>query len=169
MKRTSLILGAARGTGCWQVRRRPLCGFHVLKISPILGEITHDGDPGWIEIESYQWLAGAPNLSSLQPGARAKGGPGVFQFSHRPGASSPLLQRAFNSKQRFAKVQLDIPKPGAEVNYYTITLTDATISSFSKGTSGFPTETIKMTYGAIEWTYSEQRPASLQTAPGVKK
>ena len=26
------------------------------------------------------------------------------------------------------------------------------------GPSGFPTETIKMTYGAIEWTYTKQKP-----------
>jgi type VI protein secretion system component Hcp len=28
----------------------------------------------------------------------------------------------------------------------------------SAGATGFPTETIKMTYGAIEWTYTKQKP-----------
>ena len=27
-----------------------------------------------------------------------------------------------------------------------------------KGATGFPTETINMTYGAIEWTYTKQKP-----------
>jgi type VI protein secretion system component Hcp len=28
----------------------------------------------------------------------------------------------------------------------------------SDNSAGFPTETIKMTYGAIEWTYTKQKP-----------
>jgi type VI secretion system secreted protein Hcp len=165
MKRTRLIFGAVLGL---VLAGDASAAFNAyLKIPTIPGESTHGGEGGWTEVGSGQWLSGAPNLDALRPGATATGGPGSVQFVRKAGPSSSLLRRAFDSKQHFPKVQLDVPKPGQEVVYYKIVLTDVFISSFSKGTTSFPTETIKMNWGAIEWTYTEQKPPI--RGPAVKQ
>ena len=52
---------------------------------------------------------------------------------------------------------------GDPVKYMEFKLKEVLISGViqngdPKGADQFPTETIKMTYGAIEWTYTKQKP-----------
>jgi len=52
---------------------------------------------------------------------------------------------------------------GDPVKYYEIKFKEVLISGVvangnPQGTNGFPTETVKLTYGAIEWTYTKQKP-----------
>ena len=169
MKRTSLALMAVAGAILLAASQTGAAAWYA-KFDGVDGSVAHAGQGGWFEIDSVQWLSGGPNLDALRPGATATGGPGVLQFSHRPGPSSPHLRRAFETKQRFPRIRLDIPKPSqSQEKYLKIHLEDAIISSFSKGSSAFPTETIKLNFTKIEYKAPAEAPTSLQAKPAVKQ
>jgi type VI secretion system secreted protein Hcp len=150
MRRSSLILAAAVAAILASFAPTAAAALFI-KFDGIQGETSHAGQAGWIEATSIQWVSGAPNLDALRPGATATGGPGVLRFDQRPGASSRLLRRAFESKQRFGRVQLEVPKAGQETVHYTIVLTDVVISSFIGGGTGRPTENLSLNFTRMEY------------------
>ena len=63
------------------------------------------------------------------------------------------------------EVVIEVWRAGGDkpVKYMEYKLKEVLISGVisngdSDDSAGFPTETIKMTYGAIEWTYTKQKP-----------
>ena len=92
--------------------------------------------------------------------------------------SSPKLAEACASGQHFTKVELLCRKAGSTGtnNYYTVTLEDCFISSYSVSSGGsgsggggepLPTESISFNYTKIEWRYEKQDPAGVPTEPPV--
>lgn len=166
MNRTRLILGAALSLALAGEASAAYNSY--MKISTIPGEATRGGQGGWIELDSVQFGPGAPAFGSIRSGDTGKGGPGSVQF-RRVRTFSIVDRTSFESKPLLGKVQVEVRKPGSEAVYYKIVLTDARVVPSSRGADQFPTETIKMTYGAIEWTWHEPKPpTSLQARPAAK-
>ncbi len=45
-----------------------------------------------------------------------------------------------------------------EIKFKEVLISGVIANGDPKGGYGFPTETVKLTYGAIEWTYTKQKP-----------
>jgi type VI secretion system secreted protein Hcp len=78
-------------------------------------------------------------------------------------AATPKLYEAACKGTHIPEVIIELNRAGgdAPVKYMEIKLKEVLISGViqnghPKGEDQFPTETIKMTYGAIEWTYTKQ-------------
>ena len=170
MKRTSLILVAFAGLLLAGEESASGAGFMYFKDSPIVGESTRGGHGGWIEVDSYQWVAGGPSLGPRKPGATASGGPGTLRFVRRAGPSSLQLKQAFDSKTRTARVEFEFPDRYHPTAHYLVQLSNVLISGYSKSDPAIPTETISLNFDKITWKHVEQgAPGSLKAAPAVTK
>lgn len=72
--------------------------------------------------------------------------------------STPLLRQALVTNERLPECQLQFLRPtpsGTEKCYFTIKLTDASISSASMAIADTDTEQIELIYRKIEWTWTE--------------
>jgi type VI secretion system secreted protein Hcp len=80
-------------------------------------------------------------------------------------AATPKLYEAACKGTHLPEVVIECWRAGGDkpVKYMEYKLKEVLISGVvangvSGGASEFPTETIKMTYGAIQWTYTKQKP-----------
>lgn len=79
-------------------------------------------------------------------------------------AATPKLYEAACKGTHIPEVTIECWRAGGDpLKYMEVKLKEVLISGViangdPKGGYGFPTETIKMSYGAIEWTYTKQKP-----------
>jgi len=80
-------------------------------------------------------------------------------------AATPKLYEAACKGTHLPEVVIELWRAGGDrpVKYMEFKLKEVLISGVihngdPAGAQQFPTETIKMTYGAIEWTYTKQKP-----------
>ena len=134
----------------------PASAAWFMKIAGIPGESTDARHPGWIDVQSFS----VRGISShtLESGPRASsaalGGPDTLTMT--VDKASPNLMKALVKGTHLPEVVIECWKAGGDrVKYMEFKLKEVLISGVIRGgSSAFPTETIKMTYGAIEWTYS---------------
>lgn len=133
---------------------------YFLKIDGIEGESQDEQHKGEIELDS--WSFGGAISGPLKTGGGVSAGKFTiqdFQFTARISKASPLLFLACTTGKRFAKATMTGRREGAgrPVDYLTITLTDAVISSYQEsGTSGdgaTPMEQVLCAFGKIQLEY----------------
>lgn len=99
-------------------------------------------------------------VAARQPGA-GKTTFHDFSFTKTLDNASPRLLRLAASGKHIPKVTVEYAKPSAAGKYLQVTLSDVLISSdqsqASAGDKPTPQETISLNYGAIEWTYTQQK------------
>jgi type VI protein secretion system component Hcp len=108
-------------------------------------------------------------LAADQAGVAARQ-PGVgkttfhdFSFTKKLDKSSPNLLRLAASGKHIPRVTIEYVKPSVAGKYLVVTLSDVLIGSdqsqASAGDKPTPQETVSLNYGAIQWTYTQQKRA----------
>lgn len=139
-----------------------------LKFDGIEGEATAPGITNAIELLSFSVGHSRSNSSS----------PPVLKdivVVKALDKSSPKLAEVCAAGQHIPKAVLTCRKAGGSTNdYYTITLEDCFITSYTVSGSGggggsepLPTESVSFNYTKIEWKYQKQDPAGVPTEPPV--
>lgn len=133
---------------------------YFLKIDGIEGESRDEQHKGEIELDS--WSFGGATSGAPQKGGGASAGKFTiqdFQFTARISKASPMLFLACASGRRISKATLTGRKrgDGRPVDYLTITLTDAVLSSYQQsgtsGDGGTPMEQVLCAFGKIHLEY----------------
>jgi len=132
----------------------------------IKGESTDKEHKDWVMILQYDHAITQPaSVSQKTAGGRA-----AEEADHSPfsivkllDAATPKLYEAACKGTHIPEVVIELWRAGGDkpVKYMEFKLKEVLISGVlqngnSKGDAQFPTETIQMTYGAIEWTYTKQ-------------
>jgi hypothetical protein len=85
-----------------------------------------------------------------------------FSLTKKLDKASPNLFQLAATGKHIAKVTIEYEKPSASGKYLEVTLSNVLISSdqteASAGDKASPQETITFNYGAIKWTYTQQKP-----------
>lgn len=85
-----------------------------------------------------------------------------FTITKKLDKASPNLFKLAATGKHIPKVTIEYSKPSAPGKYLEIKLSDVLISSdqtqASPGGAASPRETITFNYGAIKWTYTQQKP-----------
>jgi type VI secretion system Hcp family effector len=141
----------------------PASAEWFLKIEGVPGGSRDATHAGWIDVQSFS--IGGMSSQTLESGQRAssaaRGGPDTLTLTKSVDTATPNLMKASTERRRFQAIVFECRKSGGArpVKYMEFKLKEVIVTSVTKGgSSGFPTETIKMTYGAIEWTYTAQTP-----------
>lgn len=139
-----------------------------MKFDGIDGEANVPGVVNGIELQSFSVGHSRSNITA----------PPVLQeivFVKVLDKSTPKLAESCATGRHIPQAILTCRKAGGSTNdYYTITLEDCLISSYSVsggGASGsgepMPTESISLNYTKIEWKYQKQDPAGQPVEPPV--
>lgn len=132
----------------------------------IKGESTDKGHKDWVAIQSYSHAITQP-ASVTQKSA---GGRGAEEVDHSPfsivkllDAATPKLHEAACKGTHIPEVTVELWRAGGDpVKYMEYKLKEVLISGVASngdtsGASQFPTETVNLSYGSIEWTYTKQK------------
>jgi type VI secretion system secreted protein Hcp len=133
----------------------------------IKGESTDKDHKDWVMILKYDHAVTQPPSVSQ----KTAGGRGAEEVDHSEftivkllDAATPKLYEAACKGTHIPEVVIELWRAGGDpVKYMEFKLKEVLISGVihngdPTGPHQFPTETIKMTYGAIEWTYTKQKP-----------
>jgi len=135
-----------------------------LKIEGIPGESTDDKHKDWIEI-----LAFSHGLSQPGGGARSSGGAASgercdhmdFSITKTLDKASPKLSLHCCNGQHISKIRMELCRAaGDKQKYMEYLMSDVIISSVrpngsAQGSEALPTEEVGLSYGKIEWQYTE--------------
>src|SRR5688572_29785931 len=131
---------------------------YFLKLDGIDGESSSTGHEGTIQIESWSW-----GVSQMGTGGHGGGGgAGKVSYSDlsvmkRIDKSTPLLAKACATGEHIKSAKLFVTRraQGGTEDYYKLTLSDVTCTSFQQaGTqSDVLTESVSFTYQKIEMEY----------------
>jgi type VI secretion system secreted protein Hcp len=171
MKATKLFLGSAAVLAAllFTAIKSPAPIF--IKFDGVDGEANAPGITNGVELLSFS----VGHTRTNQPGSLPvlKDVVVVKQLDK----SSPKLAESCANGQHFPKVEIVCRKAGSTGtnNYYTVTLEDCLISSYSVSGGGgsagggesLPTESISFNYTKIEWKYVKQDPTGVPTEPPV--
>lgn len=133
----------------------------------IKGESTDKDHKDWVMITQFDHEVTQP-ASVTQKTAGGRTAEAVqhseFRIVKLLDASTPKLLEAACKGTHIPEVTIECWRAGGDpLKYYEVKLKEVLISGVVSaghptGDAGFPTETVKMTYGAIEWTYTKQKP-----------
>ncbi len=133
----------------------------------IKGESTDKDHKDWVSILSYNHGVTQP-ASVTQKSAGGRSAEAVnhseFQITKLVDAATPKLYEAACKGTHIPEVTLECWRAGGDpVKYLEVKLKEVLISGVTAngtpaGDHGFPTENVSMVYGAIEWTYTKQKP-----------
>ena len=136
-----------------------------LQIDGIPGESTDDKHKDWIEILSF-------SHGITQPASATKGSAGGATTSRSEHGdygitkyvdkASPKLAEACANGKHISKVKIEMCRAGGtQLPYLVVNLEEVIISSVhaNGATTGndFPTESVTLNYGKIDWTYTQQK------------
>lgn len=137
-----------------------------LKIDGIPGESSDAKHSEWIEITSFSHNMDQPasaTASSAGGATAERVNHGTFNFSHLLDKASPKLYEACCTGKHIKEVTLELCRSGGDkVKYMEIKLEQVLVSSVAPtGSSAqdFPSEQVKLSYGKIKWTYTQQKRA----------
>ncbi len=134
-------------------------------IDGIVGESTDDKHSGWIEVISYNTgvKQTVSSTASSTGGASAERADfDTFAFSKLIDNSSPLLMLACAAGTHIDNIIIELCRAGTDkIKFMDYKLTDSLISSvlISSGDPriSFPVELVKIHFGKIEWSYTQQK------------
>lgn len=133
-----------------------------IKFSKIEGESTDAKHAGWIEIAD----CGMEILQTVSTTASSAGGASAeradfsdFRFTKQLDKASPLLALACADGTVFDDITVELCRAGSEkVKFMEIKMTNSIISAITMDAGGeFPTESVRLNYGKISWTYTQQK------------
>jgi type VI secretion system secreted protein Hcp len=149
-----------------------------IQIDGIPGESLDDKHKDWIEVLGlgHEILQPVSTTKSSAGGASTgRTQHGDFVFTKLVDKSSPKLNEAVSNGKHLSKATIEMCRAGgSQVTFYKIVLDQVMVSKVqlqhhSNGTSngatdpngepGFPTETVHLNYGKVEWTYTQQKRA----------
>jgi len=137
-----------------------------IKIDGIPGESSDDKHKDWIEVLSFDHMMDQPasaTASSTGGATAERVNHGTFNFAHSLDKASAKLYEACCTGKHIKEVTLELCRAGGDkVKYMEIKLEQVLVSQVSlngasEGDSGFPSETISLSYGKIKWTYTQQK------------
>ena len=107
-----------------------------LKVEGVDGESVRKGVEKWIDLEAYSW--GASQSGTAQYGTGGGSGRANVQDLHVTkflDKTTPVLLQNLLTGKPYAKIELKVRKVsgGDPIDYLTITLTEAIVSSYSTG------------------------------------
>jgi len=133
----------------------------------IKGESTDKEHKDWVMIQSYSHdIAQPPSVTQKTAGGRSAEAVthSEYKVVKLLDAATPKLFEACCKGTHIPEVTIELVRAGGDpLKYMTTKLKEVMISGISHngdptGDAQFPTETISMTYGAIEHTYTKQKP-----------
>ena len=132
-----------------------------IKFKDIDGESTDARHHGWIEISdcNMEILQTVSTTASSAGGASAERAEfSDFCFTKLLDKASPQLALACAKGTHFDTVTLELCRAGSEkIKFLEIKLSDVLISHIAMAAGGdFPSETVRLNYGKIIWTYTQQ-------------
>ncbi len=137
-----------------------------LKIDGIPGESSDAKHAEWVEIVSFSHSMDQPasaTASSAGGATAERVNHGTFNFAHLLDKASPKLYEACCTGKHIKEVTLELCRSGGDkMKYMEVKLEQVLISKVApSGTSGegFPSEEVKLSYGKIKWTYTQQKRA----------
>lgn len=135
-----------------------------IKIDGIDGESTDDKHQGWIEVIS----CGVSVKQMISSTASSVGGASAeradfndFNFTKQIDKSSPKLALACADGTHINTITIEFCRAGTEkVKFMEYKLSNCLISEVAMAAGGaFPTESVNINYGKIEWSYTQQKRA----------
>lgn len=137
-----------------------------LKIDGIPGESTDDKHKDWIEITSFSHSLEQPasaTASSAGGATAERVNHSTFNFTHLLDKASPKLYEACCTGKHIKEVTLELCRAGGDkMKYMEIKMEQVIVSSVApSGAAGqdFPSEAVRLSYGKIKWTYTQQKRA----------
>jgi type VI secretion system secreted protein Hcp len=133
-----------------------------IKFSKIDGESTDAKHQGWIEISdcNMEILQTVSTTASSVGGATAERADlSDFRFSKLMDKSSPLLALACADGTVFDTITVELCRAGSDkIKFMEFKLANSIISFISINANGeFPSETVHLNYGKINWSYTQQK------------
>ena len=138
-----------------------------IKISGIPGESMDEHHVNWIEILSYEHKLDQPasaTASSVGGATAERVNHGAMRITHHIDKSSPKIYDACCSGRHLNEVVIEVCRSGGQkIKYLEIRMVQVLISAVDvKGSpeaTGFPHETVELSYGKIRWIYTQQKRA----------
>ena len=137
-----------------------------IKIDGIPGESSDDKHKEWIEVLSFKHQIEQPassTASSVGGATAERVNHGSFIIMHNLDKATPKLLEACCTGKHIKEATIELCRAGGDkLKYMEIKLEQVLISSVmdngsSTGESGFPSETVALSYGKIKWTYTQQK------------
>jgi len=134
-----------------------------LRVDGIAGDVTAAAHPGEIELLSYSFgVTQTGPLACGGGGAAGKAQAQALRITKRLDKASVPLYLATVTGKHLTQVRLAATNPGQTADYFTVTLEDVLISSYSaSGTTESgglsPTEEVTFSFGKITLQYLVQR------------
>jgi type VI secretion system secreted protein Hcp len=133
----------------------------------IKGESTDKDHKDWVMMSGYQQSVDRPSAESMR-GTTGASGTGVthseLTITKYVDAASPKLFEACSNGKHFKEVVIDlVRKSDNPITFVEIKLQDCLISGIAydgrtMGEPSSPEESIHLTFGKIEFTYTKQKP-----------
>ena len=133
----------------------------------IKGESTDKDHKDWVVITKYEHEITQP-ASVTQKTAGGRSAEAVefseFKIYKMVDAASPKLYEACCKGTHIKEVVIELWRAGGDpLKYFEIKLKEVLVSGVNqigdpRGDSKFPMEIVEMTFGAVEWTYTKQKP-----------
>lgn len=139
-----------------------------IKIDGIPGESSDDKHKEWIEIVNYDHRIEQPassTASSVGGATAERVNHGTFNFVHQLDKATPKLLEACCTGKHIKEVTIEFCRAGGDkLKYMEIKLEQVLVSAVSENgastaESGFPGESVALSYGKIKWTYTQQKRA----------
>jgi len=131
----------------------------------IKGESTDKDHKDWVAVLGYDHAIAAILQNSAGGSVTGQIEHSEFSIVKLVDAATPKLYEAACKGTHLPEVVIELWRAGGDkpAKYMQFKLKEVLISGVissgdSKGAQHSPTETIKMTFGAIEWTYTKQKP-----------
>lgn len=138
-----------------------------MNFGDIKGESTDKDHKDWVSVMSYDHGVSQP-ASVTQKSAGGRTAEAVnhseFRITKLVDAATPKLYEAACKGTHIPEVTLELWRAGGdplkymEVKMKEVLISGVTAAGDPTGQHGFPTEAVSMVYGAIEWTYTKQKP-----------
>lgn len=134
-----------------------------IKIDGIEGESTDDKHAGWIEVVSYTSgvnQKSSATASSVGGGSSERADFDDFTFVKQLDKASPKLALACADGTHINTIIVEICRAGTEkVKYMEYKMSNCIISSVKNAGGGgdFPSESVTINFGKIEWAYTVQK------------
>lgn len=135
-----------------------------VNLKDIKGESTDKEHEGWLE--AINWSFGMEQPASATA-SNAGGGTAervqydTFNFTQLINLASPKIYEFCSQGKHIPEVVIQMYRASGEkrVKYMEVKLKTVVISSVRAGHNdvGFPTEAVSMSFGAISWTYEQQK------------
>jgi type VI secretion system secreted protein Hcp len=139
-----------------------------MKLGDIKGECTDKDHKDWILVQSFSHgITQPPSVTQKSAGGRSAEEVHHSEFSVTKllDAATPKIHEAACKGTHIAEVTLELFRAGGDkpVKYMKYTFKEVLISGVISngdplGALQFPTETVKLTYGEINWEYTQQKP-----------